>query len=351
MGMIELANNKYYDGTKLLSMRDLDGQVPEIYMCTSNRTAGKTTYFSRLLINRFLKKGDKFGLIYRYNYEISDAADKFFKDIQALFFRDYEMSAVALMKGAFAELFLNDMSCGYAISLNNADQLKKYSHLFSDIKTLFFDEFQSETNKYCKDEISKFISVHTSIARGHGEQTRYCPVYMCSNPVTILNPYYTAMGIGTRLKDDTKFLKGNGFVLEQGFNASAANAQKASAFNRAFASSLYTAYAAEGIYLRDKKIFIEKPEGKSRYVATIKYRDNLFGVREFPDKGIIYCDRKYDETFPMKLAVTTDDLDVNYITLKTNDFFLSQMRFYFSHGCFRFANLTCKEAIMTAISF
>ena len=58
-------SNKYYDGTKLLSMLDLYGNKPEIYLCTTNRTGGKTTYFGRLLVNRFLDKGDKFGLIYR----------------------------------------------------------------------------------------------------------------------------------------------------------------------------------------------------------------------------------------------------------------------------------------------
>ena len=47
--------NNYYDGTKLLSLKDLDGNTPEIFMVTSNRTAGKTTYFSKLVFNRFLK--------------------------------------------------------------------------------------------------------------------------------------------------------------------------------------------------------------------------------------------------------------------------------------------------------
>ena len=52
--------NKYYDGTKLLSMVDINGNKPEIYMCTTNRTGGKTTYFGRLCINRFLDKNEKF---------------------------------------------------------------------------------------------------------------------------------------------------------------------------------------------------------------------------------------------------------------------------------------------------
>ena len=77
---------KYYDGTKLLSMLDLNGKKPEIYMCTTNRTGGKTTYFGRLCVNRFFDRNEKFALIYRYNYELDDCAEKFYKDIGNLFF-------------------------------------------------------------------------------------------------------------------------------------------------------------------------------------------------------------------------------------------------------------------------
>ena len=77
---------KYYDGTKLLSLTDLQGQRPEIYICTSNRTAGKTTYFNRLVLRRWEREKRKFGLLYRFNYELDDCADKFFKDINPLFF-------------------------------------------------------------------------------------------------------------------------------------------------------------------------------------------------------------------------------------------------------------------------
>ena len=75
----------YYDGTKLLSMKDINGDTPEIYICTTNRTGGKTTYFGRLVVNKFLDKGEKFALLYRYNYELDGVADTFFKDISGLF--------------------------------------------------------------------------------------------------------------------------------------------------------------------------------------------------------------------------------------------------------------------------
>jgi hypothetical protein len=332
-------------------MLDINGNKPEIYMCTTNRTGGKTTYFGRLCINRFLDNKGKFGLIYRFNYELDDIVDKFYKDLGSLFFRDHEMTSKRRASGIYHELFLDDKSCGYGLSLNSADQIKKYSHLFSDINRMIFDEFQSETNHYCNDEVKKFISLHTSVARGQGEQVRYVPVYMLSNPVTIINPYYVEMGISARLKDDTKFLRGDGFVLEQGFIPSASEEQKSSGFNRAFAKNKYVAYSSECVYLNDNKSFIDKPTGRSRYICTLKYKGTDFGLREFAEDGFIYCDDKPDVTFRTKITVTTSDHEVNYVMLKRNDFFLSNLRYLFERGAFRFKDMRCKEAVLSALSY
>ncbi len=341
----------YYDGTKLLSLTDINGNRPEIYMCTTNRTGGKTTYFGRLVVNRFLDKREKFGLLYRYNYELDDCAEKFFKDIGELFFNGYTMTSKKRAKGIYHELYLNGEPCGYAVSINSADQIKKNSHFFSDVKRLIFDEFQSESNTYCPNEIKKFISVHTSMARGQGEQNRYLPVYMLSNPVSIINPYYVELGISSRLTDETRFLRGDGFVLEQGFVESAADAQKSSGFNKAFARNNYVAYSSESVYLNDNKAFVDRPQGVGRYMATLKYNGQTYGIREFAEAGVIYCDDRADETFPLKITVTTDDHELNYVMLKRNDLFLFNLRYYFERGCFRFKDLRCKEAVLKSLSY
>lgn len=342
---------EYYDGTKLLSMLDLNGAKPEIFICTSNRSAGKTTYFNRLVVNKFKKNKEKFMLIYRYNYELDDCADKLFKDIEGLFFQGDTMTSKRKASGIFHELFLNDESCGYAISLNSADQLKKYSHLFSDVERMLFDEFQSETNHYCSDEIRKFVSIHTSVARGQGKQARYLPVYMIGNPVSIINPYYVELGISERLRDDTKFLRGDGYVLEQGFVKSASQAQRESGFNKAFARNSYVAYSSQCVYLNDNKAFIEKPTGIGKYLCTLRYNGTDYGVREFAEAGCIYVDDKSDTSFRFKITVTTNDHEINYVMLKRNDMFLSTLRVYFEKGCFRFKDLKCKEAVLKALSY
>lgn len=349
---------EYYDGTKLLSMKDLDGKTPEIFLCTTNRTGGKTTYFGRLEVNRFIKNQKKFGLIYRFDYQLDNVAEQFFKDIGSLFFIGWRMFSKRKAKGKYHELYLyknNDtetaVCCGYAISLNSADFVKNNSHLFSDIDSMLFDEFQSETNKYCEDEIKKFISIHTSVARGQGKQVRYVPVYMLSNQVSIINPYYVHLGICNRLTEKTNFLKGHGFVLENGFIESASKAQQESGFNRAFADEDYIAYSSQNVYLNDNQAFIEKPDGFSRYLATLKYKNNLYSLREYREQGIIYCDSSADATFPFKISVTTDDHNINYVMLKSSENFILTLRYFFEKGCFRFKDLRCKEALMKCISY
>lgn len=351
--------NNYYDGTKLLSMKDLNGKTPELFLCTTNRTGGKTTYFGRLVVNRFIKQGKKFALLYRYNYELDDVSDKFFKDLKGLFFTGLEMTSKRRASGIFHELFLiknNDEetaeSCGYAISLNSADQLKKYSHLFSDVDCILFDEFQSETNHYCSDEIRKFLSIHTSIARGKGEQVRYVPVYMLGNQVSIINPYYNELGISSRLNKDTNFLRGDGFILENGFIETASQAQKESGVNRAFKNNQYVAYSSENVYLNDNLAFIDTPQNcSSRYLATIRYCGNDYAIREYKDLGILYCDDHADKSFPNKISVTTDDHNINYVMLKNNDMFITNLRYFFEHGAFRFKDLKSKEALLKCISY
>lgn len=342
---------KYYDATKLLSLMDRNGDKPEIYMCTTNRSAGKTTWFSRYMVKKFLTRGEKFGLLYRFKNEVTDVPDKFFKDIGTLFFPGVTMTQSVKCKGDYIELYLDDVPCGYAMALNSADTLKRYSHMFSDITCLFFDEFQSETGHYCPDEVRKFISLHTTIARGQGNSVRYVPVYMCSNAVTLLNPYYAELGISTEIQSNTRFLRGVGYVLETGMVEAIAEEQKNSPFNRAFASNKYVAYSSQNIYLNDNSAFVEKPKTAGRYICTFRYGGSDYALREYAQEGIIYCDYSVDNTFPTRIVVDCEDHRINYVMLKSNDVFLSTLRFYFEQGCFRFRDLKCKEVILKALSY
>lgn len=139
--------------------------------------------------------------------------------------------------------------------------------------------------------------------------------------------------------------------MEQGFIESASEEQKKSGFNKAFSSNSYVAYSSECVYLNDNQSFIDKPSGKSRYLCTLRYHGCNFGIKEFAESGFLYCDDKPDNTFKIKITVTTDDHQVNYVMLKRNDFFLSNLRYLFERGAFRFKDMRCKEAVLKALSY
>lgn len=349
---------EYYDGARLLSTRDMNGEKPEIFICTTNRTGGKTTYFNRLCVNRFLRGQGQFMLLFRYSYEVQDVAAKFFGDIQGLFFKQYEMKSKARSKGVYHELYISKKEddtlgdcCGYAVALNSADAIKRFSHVFHGVTLMLFDEFQSETGKYLANEVGKLLSIHTSVARGNGEQIRYVPLVMLSNATSLLNPYYTALGISNRLKDDTKILRGNGFVMEQGYIESAADAQRRSAFNQAFSENKYVEFAASNKYLNDVTAFIERVTGPSRYLCTFMCDGNGYAIREYEEQGIVYVDDRPDTSYKDKIVVTVEDHDVNYVMLKRNSLFIENLRYFFEKGCFRFKNLRCREAALKLLSY
>lgn len=342
---------KYYDGSKLLRTLDINGEKPEIYICTSNRSAGKSTWFNRYVFQRWLDAGEKFCLVYRFITDMSDVAAQFFDEIRRLFFPDYIVESEPVAGGAYHVLKCDGDPCGYAVALNSADKIKRHSHRLADVACMIFDEFQSENGQYAPNEVNKFKSLHVSIARGGGEQSRYVPVYMISNPISLINPYYVELGVADRLQRNTRFLRGEGWVLEQGYNESAAQAQKESAFNRAFGASGYIAYASEGKYLLDQSSAIEKQSGKSQYLCTICYGGKEYGIRRYPETGIVYCSKSVDKTAPIRIATTTDDMATNYVALSMYPSLIQALRYYFNRGAFRFSDAQSRTAVFRLLSY
>ena len=281
---------QYFTAHDISEYKDANGKTPEILLIDGNRAAGKTTAFSRKFVCDFLERGKKFMLIYRYANELHDIAEAFFKDIHVLFFPENEMTDKTRANGAYVELYLDGKSCGYAVALNTAAKLKHYSHIFSDVEQMLFDEYQLENGYYISEEIKKFVSLHMTVARGRGSVVRFVPVYMLSNSISIFNPYYSAFGIAPRINSRTKVLRGDGWVLLRLTLKEVSREQEKSAFNRAFSGSSYIQAATDNSFLNDETYNIEKrnvsdmsPEfvfvdSEKTFVCFGKYQD--FHIRK-----------------------------------------------------------------------
>lgn len=340
----------YYNGSKILNTLDIDKQKPEIYMVTGNRSSGKTTFFNKKMVDTFLEEGKQFALLYRFSYELQNCANAFFDDIRGLFYPNMEMVSVSKCRGLYKELILNGDTCGYALCLNCADTIKRNSHVFTNVQHILMDEFQSETNKYCEDEVTKFISIHKSIARGAGKQSRFVPVYMVSNCVSILNPYFDAMGVTDRLKQNTKILRGRGWVLEQNFNKEAANALANSRFMQAFEGNKSIPYITENVYLNDNNTFVEKKPNHTKYVCGLKHNDTMFNIAFDLETDTYYTSPGYDKSFPLVLAANIES-HTDMTTYSPNSLLVKQLRLAFHSGNFRFKNLKSKNATLAYLHY
>lgn len=346
---------KFYNGTKLITLKDIGGQTPEIFMCCGNRTAGKTFYFKRMLLRRFINSRKKFCILVRFNYELDGVAENFFFDIGPVSFQGHQMSDKPVGRNLFMKLFFDGEHCGYAVALNSADTIKKYSSRFVDVDAIFFDEFQPETNKYCPDEFEKFVSIHISIARGGGEHVRYVPVYMCSNSYSLLNLYFVRFGVHKRLGNGAKFVRGDGWVLEMTLNEHAAKAYTSSAFGRAIATSnqgsRYNSYVAQNKFLADSNAFICKMSGPARFFVKVTRNGQTYGIWAYDRQGIMFVSHKFDPSWPINLAFDTNDHDVNLVLVKHTTFYVKQLKEYFDVGMLRFEDVDCKNLFMDLVGY
>ena len=341
---------KYYNPEKILAMKDLDKEEPSIYLISSNRSAGKTTAFLIKALKHHKETGRKFALLYRYQYELN-SAEKIFADVMNIYPElSGELTTVAHAKGLMYEIFMDKKSMCYALSLNNPDALKKYSPMFSTVDFIIFDEFQTETGKYLPKETEKFMSLMITVARGGGEQHRNIKVFMLSNKVSIMNPYFITFGIHKRIKKDTKFIRGHGWVAEFNHNEDASNSISKSGIAKAFSNSDYIKYSTQNDYLIQCDSFIEKMSGRSKYLFTIQHDGVSYGVREFMDDGIIHVSKKVDGSCQYIAVFKASDHTQNTMMLNHFSFLFKNLKDAFNNGHLRFDDVGTKNVIFDILA-
>lgn len=332
----------YYNGRKLLSSRDINGNEPDIFISQTLRSYGKTTFYNVLLWEGFLKYGYIFGLQVRHKYELAGIENTFVESIQDFYKNKIEIKVKNYMNGSVKELIYMDGEektvCGYAFALRGSNAVKRCSNMLSSIDHYLMDELLPEDDVYVPDEIVKFRSIHTSISREAGKQIKQVPVYLCTNRVKYLNPYYMEFGITERIQERTRKMKGTHWVFENGVNEELAKKHMCSGFNRAFQSSDDLDYITGKLSLKSMELIdIGKIKGKKKYIMTIMCRGDKFGL--YRAGNIYYVSESYDSNYKIVYGVTREDVIICGKTSVDIKFFKNM----FEYGFFRFQNAKCKK--------
>lgn len=316
-----MANDKikYYNGDKLLSLKDANKLEPYIYMCVTNRSAGKTFYFTEKLLNNWVKTGRQFGYIVRYQSDLLSCGKMFMASI-GWKYPQYEIET-KVISNKYAELHLIDSNTedelgivGYGLAINTSSYLRRYSGSFAGVDWLLFDEFQEEFNRYCPDEVNKLLSLYQSVARGGGSQLRNeVKLIMLSNDITEFNPYYFRLNVLDFLKHDSKYVRGQGWVLERQIYESASEQIKEAGFLAAFGGR-YVSYSAGDCSLISKADEFVSNENKSNYDywCTLKINDNVYGLWWNCNTTSYFISKKYDEKFQRKYSLSAIDSTIDF---------------------------------------
>lgn len=349
----------FYNGYRLLSTLDRDGLKPEIFISTTNRSAGKSTFFNGSRVHNFIRSGKKFLLLYRHKYELDDCCNGFFNEIRQLFFNGLNMKQETGVKDVFKRLYIGEQLdetgssyklCGYATSLSSAEQIKKLSHLLSDVDCILFDEFIPESGRYLPKEVDKLTSIHDSLARGGGQQVKYLPTILVGNLIDIFNPYYEAFGVVDDMQLETKFYRGTGFVIEQGFNEASAEAHAKSAFHRALAGVEYTKASQKKEYINTNYQFIDSSVcDVGTYIATIVYKNKKYSVRYNEQGNFVYVSNTPDPNYVLEQAATEADISDRAIYDPGNAY-RKYLKDKLRKNQLKFKNLQCRSAALHFIA-
>lgn len=351
----------FYSNEKILHTMDRDGNPPELIFCVSRgRSLGKTFAWTKSFYERWVNSGykDKFVLFCRNKYELGSVAEGMFKSMLDFCYPGTRLFEKIQMKGVYSNIYCETsidgeeakpLHCGYVIPLNSSDNIKRVSSMFSDSVWAFFDEMQPEDkNSWLPNEVEKFLSIITSIARGDGQSRRFYQTIMCSNCVNITNPYFVAIegGLHKKLQQSTKLYRGSGFVYERCENKDIAEEHKETGIAKAFSNERYVQFD-DNSFLNDNYSCIAKPDnwGRSHYICTLISGKNRYAVKYYPQVKLYYVDFKIDKTCNQIFNIRFDNMEPN-IPLIRGTLTMIKLREAMEHGLVRFKDLTCKDVCM-----
>lgn len=342
---------KFYSPERVLSY----GR-PWIFSVGS-RSIGKSTGFAIYMLDRYLKKGDKFIYVRRTEDEVMNTCRSFFA------------SAVIIMKDNGREIsdFKYDRGdyyimrkeggeweqCGTCVPLSQEQKYKSTN--FPDYKVILYDEFISrDPNRYLgsqKNPLFEYdcaMSLYQTVDRGIGQSFQNETIFIfTANNSSYYNPIFMALGIDEYIRTDTKICapKGKLWIVEQTVSVEGTKDIKNS-YGYQLSDEKNRNYAYENVGFDAKMNFVERINKPMRALMNIKYNGHRMGVYSVEEDGIVYVCNRVNPG--VTLALTAGDQDkVNYLmaTQYRQTYFMQMLHDAYYRGLVRFETNKCRYEV------
>lgn len=288
---------KYYNGGHILD----NGCF--INMAVGNRSTGKSFYFKKQVIKRYIKTGRKFIYLRRMAEDLKQAMPTWGDDIMVSFHGyhiECKKNVIYLCKEVDDDI--EREVCGYTCYLRGVSRLKSVPLV--DVDIILYDEFLPDDNKYLDKsnpffEPEMLMSLYMSVARGYGEVIRKnVQIIAIANNISMFNPYFTYFHVD--LTHNTRHKK-DGIYAERWMNETVANALKETDVGKFLSETRYGAYALDNVALHDIKSHLANPPGHAQPILCIYYIE-WYTVYQVDNR--VYIKRGNNPTYPRRFKLT-----------------------------------------------
>ena len=306
-----------------------------------NRGAGKSYSSKKYCIDDFLKNGSQFVWVRRFDSELDDFQHTFFSDI----LHNYPDSIKFHYK--HYKFYINDVVAGFSIPLSISS--KKKSSSYHKVNKIIFDEFIIDKGHsyYLKKEVEVFLDLIETVFR---MRENIKGVFCLANSITFINPYFLYFNLDYP-KAKNNIYKKDDILLQLYTNDEFIEKKKNTRFGKLIANTEYANYSIENKFLRDNNNFIGKPEGKLRYLFTIK-NDTMLGVWITQSQDKIYVSKNYDKSSKLIYTTKFENHQENTMLIKSlnESHLFKHFIKYLKNGFVLFENLKIKGEILAIVS-
>lgn len=236
------------------------------------RGIGKSYACKWYALQRYLKHGEQFVYLRRYDSELVETAPLYFSDIQND--EKWPKGVEILYKGGVYSI--EDETIGYALSLSRAQHYKSAS--FPKVSTIIFDEFIIENEggaslHYLPNETFRLQDIYETIARTR-DNVR---LFMLANAITISNPYFLDWNLS--IPDGKDIAVHDEILVQMAKTSEDFLAKKTNTrFGKIAAKTGYAGYAVQNNFYLDDSSLIMQRDKTSILIYVLEYKGKKYGL-------------------------------------------------------------------------
>lgn len=275
------------------------------------RGVGKTYGVKKWCVKRFLKKGEQFVYMRRYDSELDLTITTLFNDFKDdEFLKDYDFK-IGSLYGYKQAFFIKHKTekeyrvMGFYMSLSTSFHFKATS--YPNVANLIYDEFLFEKGdraKELKQEFNKFFNVLETIFR-----LRNFRCFMLGNATTFDTCYKD--GFNLQKPFNTRYWrhKTKPIIVEMIDKKDYTLIKKQSLVGVLAQGTEYESYAIDNNFIFDSKSFVKKKRGNYKFIMGFYYKNKSYGL--FTNNHNLIVD-----TTKLKCSFQIKDESLNYEKIK-----------------------------------